>query len=136
MIWSLRGVFRSVLERVDALDDYFDPHNASPKPFIWTANAQDTLARILRGRDRFERIGLPSEKRLLQVSLDQERTARSYGLPIERQYKFAPFRPPRRTPQIPGGQRDAEHAVGMQFELPSRRIAFRPQRDGVTFELK
>ncbi len=65
-------MFRSVLGRIDALDDYVGPHNAR------------TLARILRGRDGFERIWLPSEKRLLQVTLDQERTVSSYGLSIER----------------------------------------------------
>jgi hypothetical protein len=40
-----RGVFRSVLELIDALDEYVDQHNDNPKPFIWTAKATDILAR-------------------------------------------------------------------------------------------
>lgn len=45
-----RGVFRSVLELIDALDLYVDQHNANPKPFIWTATAKDTLAKVIRAR--------------------------------------------------------------------------------------
>jgi len=45
-----RGVFRSVLELIEALDEYVDRHNHSPKPFIWTAKANDILAKVLRAR--------------------------------------------------------------------------------------
>lgn len=45
-----RGVFRSVLELIDALDGYVDRHNDNPKPFIWTAKANDILAKVLRAR--------------------------------------------------------------------------------------
>lgn len=45
-----RGVFRSVLELIEALDDYVDHHNLEPKPFIWTAKAQDILAKVMRAR--------------------------------------------------------------------------------------
>ena len=45
-----RGVFRSVLELIQALDDYVDHHNVAPKPFIWTAKAQDILAKVMRAR--------------------------------------------------------------------------------------
>lgn len=45
-----RGVFRSVLELIDALDEYVDRHNENPKPFIWTAKANDILAKVLRAR--------------------------------------------------------------------------------------
>ena len=45
-----RGVFRSVLELIDALDDYVDQHNANPKPFIWTAKANDILAKVIRAQ--------------------------------------------------------------------------------------
>lgn len=45
-----RGVFRSVLELIDALDAYVDQHNANPKPFIWTAKANDILAKVMRAR--------------------------------------------------------------------------------------
>ena len=45
-----RGVFRSVLELIEALDEYVDHHNAEPKPFIWTAKAQDILAKVMRAQ--------------------------------------------------------------------------------------
>ena len=45
-----RGVFRSVLELIKALDEYVDHHNEAPKPFTWTAKAQDILAKVMRDR--------------------------------------------------------------------------------------
>lgn len=45
-----RGVFRSVLELIDALDEFVDQHNEHPKPFIWTAKATDILAKVLRAK--------------------------------------------------------------------------------------
>jgi hypothetical protein len=45
-----RGVFRSVLALIEALDEYVDHHNAEPKPFIWTAGAQDIVARVMRAQ--------------------------------------------------------------------------------------
>jgi transposase len=45
-----RGVFRSVLELIEALDEYVDQHNDCPKPFIWTAKANDILAKVMRAK--------------------------------------------------------------------------------------
>ena len=45
-----RGVFRSVLELIEALDEYVDLHNESPKPFIWTAKANGILAKVMRAK--------------------------------------------------------------------------------------
>ena len=45
-----RGVFRSVLELIEALDEYVDRHNDHPKPFIWTAKANDILAKVMRAK--------------------------------------------------------------------------------------
>lgn len=45
-----RGVFRSVLDLILALDEYVDRHNESPKPFIWTAKANDILAKVMRAK--------------------------------------------------------------------------------------
>jgi hypothetical protein len=42
------GVFRSVAELEAAITDYIRMHNQSPKPFIWTAKAQDILAKVSR----------------------------------------------------------------------------------------
>jgi transposase len=45
-----RGVFRDVMELVSAIDDYVDHHNENPKPFIWTASANDILEKVKRAR--------------------------------------------------------------------------------------
>lgn len=45
-----RGVFRSVEELIQAIMGYLANHNKSPKPFIWTATAQDILEKVKRGR--------------------------------------------------------------------------------------
>lgn len=45
-----RGVFRSVLELIQALDEFVDRHNEKPKPFIWTASSKDMLANVMCGR--------------------------------------------------------------------------------------
>jgi transposase len=45
-----RGVFRSVPELVSAIYAYLDAHNADPKPFVWTASAEDILQKVHRGR--------------------------------------------------------------------------------------
>jgi transposase len=45
-----RGVFRSVDELTGAIQEYIGKHNASPKPFIWTAKASDILEKVKRAR--------------------------------------------------------------------------------------
>ena len=45
-----RGVFRSVLDVIDAIDEYIVQHNDAPKPFIWTKKASDILAKVTRAR--------------------------------------------------------------------------------------
>jgi transposase len=45
-----RGVFRDVEELIMAIGDYVDQHNERPKPFIWTASANDILAKVARAR--------------------------------------------------------------------------------------
>ena len=45
-----RGVFRDVMELVRAIDAYVDQHNEHPKPFIWTASANDILEKVKRAR--------------------------------------------------------------------------------------
>ena len=47
-----RGVFRSVPELVTALEKYIAQHNREPKPFIWTAKANDILAKVARARKK------------------------------------------------------------------------------------
>jgi len=45
-----RGVFHSVPDLIASIEAYLDAHNDAPKPFIWTATADDILAKVARGR--------------------------------------------------------------------------------------
>jgi transposase len=45
-----RGVFRSVPDLVTAIERYLAAYNASPKPFVWTATAEQIIAGVRRGR--------------------------------------------------------------------------------------
>ena len=42
------GVFRSVPELTKAIKEYIAVHNKNPKPFVWTASANDILAKVIR----------------------------------------------------------------------------------------
>ena len=50
-----RGVFRDVAELIDAIEAYLAAHNASPKPFVWTASASDILEKVKRGRKKLNK---------------------------------------------------------------------------------
>jgi transposase len=45
-----RGSFFNVDDLVGAIDEYINQHNENPKPFIWTATANDILAKVKRAR--------------------------------------------------------------------------------------
>ena len=45
-----RGTFRSVEQLIQAIMDYIEHHNRSPKPFAWTAKADEILAKVRRAR--------------------------------------------------------------------------------------
>lgn len=47
-----RGVFRSVPELIKAIEAYIAEHNQNPKPFIWTAKANDILQKVIRANRR------------------------------------------------------------------------------------
>jgi len=47
-----RGVFHSVPEPVTAIQQYVAVHNENPKPFIWTAKANDILQKVIRANSR------------------------------------------------------------------------------------
>ncbi len=51
-----RGVFHSVPELIQAVEDYVDGHNQSPKPFIWTAQASDILEKVRRARKKLVKV--------------------------------------------------------------------------------
>ena len=47
-----RGVFRSVPELIAAIEEYIVVHNQNPKPFVWTAKANDILQKVIRANRR------------------------------------------------------------------------------------
>ena len=51
-----RGVFRSVAELEQAIQDYLAQHNERPKPFIWTAKADDILEKVKRAQTALDKM--------------------------------------------------------------------------------
>jgi hypothetical protein len=47
-----RSAFRSVPELIKTIKEYIAVHNKNPKPFIWTAKAQDILQKVMRANRR------------------------------------------------------------------------------------
>jgi len=45
-----RGVFHSVPELIAAIEAYLQANNQNPQPFLWTATADQILAKVRRGR--------------------------------------------------------------------------------------
>ena len=45
-----RGVFHSVPDLITAIEAYLNANNQDPKPFIWTATADQILEKVRRGR--------------------------------------------------------------------------------------
>ena len=45
-----RGVFRSVPELIQAIEEYITYHNAAPKPFVWTATVETIMEKVTRAR--------------------------------------------------------------------------------------
>lgn len=51
-----RGVFHSVADLTQAIDDYLEAHNTNPNPFVWTAKASDILEKVKRGREKLDKM--------------------------------------------------------------------------------
>ena len=51
-----RGVFYSETDLIAAIDEYLVVHNANPKPFVWTARANDILEKVKRGRAKLDKL--------------------------------------------------------------------------------
>lgn len=51
-----RGVFKSVQDLVQTIEQYLNEHNENPKPFIWTAKASDILEKVKRGREKLNKL--------------------------------------------------------------------------------
>lgn len=45
-----RGVFTSVPDLIAAIEAYLQANNNNPKPFVWTATAEEILEKVSRGR--------------------------------------------------------------------------------------
>lgn len=51
-----RGVFRSVDELIDVIQRYVAAHNKNPKPFVWTAKAENILEKVRHARAALENV--------------------------------------------------------------------------------
>jgi transposase len=51
-----RGVFHSVNDLIAAIEGYLKANNDNPKPFIWTATAEQILAKVARGRVALQQV--------------------------------------------------------------------------------
>jgi transposase len=51
-----RGVFKSVAQLIEAIRAYIAEHNSSPRPFVWTAKAEDILEKVRRARAVLDKI--------------------------------------------------------------------------------
>ena len=51
-----QGVFHSVDDLVTAIEDYLRANNDNPKPFVWTATAEQILAKVARGRVALQQV--------------------------------------------------------------------------------
>jgi hypothetical protein len=45
-----RGVFHSVADLTEAIQENLDAYNDEPKPFVWTASVNDILTKVGRGK--------------------------------------------------------------------------------------
>jgi len=51
-----RGAFLDLEQLITAIGEYIDRHNEQPKPFIWTAKANDILEKVTRARSTLNKV--------------------------------------------------------------------------------
>jgi len=51
-----RGIFKSVAELIAAIEVYIQHHNSNPKPFVWTAKAEDIIAKYRRAKAILDKV--------------------------------------------------------------------------------
>jgi transposase len=51
-----RGIFKSVAELIAAIEAYIQHHNSNPKPFVWTAKAEDIIAKYRRAKAVLDKV--------------------------------------------------------------------------------
>ena len=56
-----RGIFRSVPDLIAAIEDYLAASNDDPRPFVWTATAEEILEKVRRGRVTLEQSPVKTE---------------------------------------------------------------------------
>lgn len=49
-----RGIFGSVPDLITSIENYLEAHNDHPKPYVWTATAEDILAKVQRARTKID----------------------------------------------------------------------------------
>ena len=66
-------------KRYGILDDFVDRHNENPKPFIWTAKANDILAKVMRAKDTFITVALCEARRVPGPTPPTARLSEAFG---------------------------------------------------------
>jgi len=51
-----RGIFPSVPDLIESIEEYLNAHNADPKPYVWTATAESILAKVQRARTKLQHV--------------------------------------------------------------------------------
>lgn len=51
-----RGAFVSVADLIQAIEAFLGAWNEDPKPFVWTAQVEEIMAKIARAREKLEAI--------------------------------------------------------------------------------
>jgi transposase len=51
-----RGIFKSVAELIAAIEAYIQHHNSNPKPLVWTAKAEDIIAKYRRAKAVLDKV--------------------------------------------------------------------------------
>ena len=50
------GTFHSVADLEKAISGYINNYNKNPKPFVWTAKANDILEKVVRARAALDKM--------------------------------------------------------------------------------
>jgi len=51
-----RGTFRNVDQLIQAITEFIEHNNKSPKPYVWTAEAEEILAKVQRARKALDKL--------------------------------------------------------------------------------
>ena len=66
-------MFHSVPDLIAKIEDYLNAHNDDPKPFTWTATADDILAKVARSRVTLQAVNQRRETPLVPAALQSIR---------------------------------------------------------------